>query len=194
MKHVSRERLEQAAKTLNSEEFDEWCLDREREYQLGLAAKRGKPAHFYVVSTGENWKWGITTKDCFKKRSSAYEECFLWESIKSMTAGRGFEKRVGSVMTNILKEEMQEKFGYGHSRGMHHEDVDQSFPLPLLLEIVKEALDVKADTAQKWNDEYRHACAGCDEWDAPIPSYSSFWKKELNNWRNYKKKETSPMW
>lgn len=112
-----------------------------------------------------------------------------------MSAGRCFEKRVGAIMTNILKEEQQAKNGRGRCRLMYQEDVEQDFPLHLLMEIVDHALN--RITYEEDCEEYRHACIGLDEWDAPIPPLSASYRARLEEWRALAPSspvQPEPMW
>lgn len=102
-----------------------------------------KTAHFYLVTTKDGyWKWGITTQPTYRKRSSNYIDCHIWEEIPSMDVGRRIEEMVGGVVSNITRH--NEEVDIGQVRGVHRlphmEDISQAFPLHILADIVRCAL------------------------------------------------------
>ena len=103
-----------------------------------------KTAYFYLVTTKDgHWKWGITTQPTYRKRSSNYIDCHIWEEIPSMDTGRRIEEMVGGVVSNITRH--NEEDDIGQVRGMHRlphmEGISQAFPLHILADIVRCALN-----------------------------------------------------
>ena len=123
---------------------NEWALKRI------LARKKNNPTgHFYLVTEGNssneldewNWKWGITTKDHFRKRSSDYSDCHRWLEIPSMRVGRKIERLV-ALLTNGVRGGM----------GCWNERAESDFPLEVLASLVDWAIanvDKRGDYSQE---------------------------------------------
>ena len=171
--------------------------------ELGIALPEGfappRPpllAHFYLVSSGDHegghycWKWGITTKDTAKQRSSDYFDVHRWVDIPDMRVGRRIEKLMGCLAVCVLNER--------NKRCMYDEFVPhKDIPLDVLAEMVDWAID-QVDDRGNWSDAteglYQAACPDSFARDDAPPIALRFRAMKEEGLRPVERKVLEPMW
>ena len=105
-----------------------------------------------------------------KKRSSFYVDCHLWEDVADKRTARAVELFVGGIVADLVQGTDLATTLWGCERHNGDEDIQQEFPLHLLLEIVRYAVGLdlealKATPCEKKLDEFKSVFK---EWFAPV--------------------------